>query len=123
MPIVGQRDPELLKGVLEHWLAHQLGVASVEVTNLVVPQSSGFSNETFLLDARWGEAREPTPLVLRSQPQTYALFPEIDLIEQQYLTMKLLRAHTDVPVAEVLWAEPDAALLGQPFFVMERLVG
>ena len=123
MPVVGQRDPELIRSVLERWLAARLGVDRVEVTDLVVPQASGFSNETFLLNARWGDAPDAVPMVLRSQPQTHALFPEIDLIEQQYLSMKLLAEHSDVPVARVLWAEADPEVLGQPFFVMERLDG
>jgi aminoglycoside phosphotransferase (APT) family kinase protein len=123
MPVVGQRDPVEIATVLERWLAARLEVDRVEVSDLVVPQTSGFSNETFLLNARWSDARGTVPLVLRSQPQTHALFPEIDLIEQQYLSMKLLGEHSDVPVAKVLWAEPDPAVLGGPFFVMERLEG
>lgn len=120
MPVVGQRDPAEIKDTLEAWLAKHAGVDRVEITELVIPQSSGFSNETFLLTAVWDG--EPHRLVLRSQPTQNLLFPEIDLIEQQYLSMKLLR-DTDVPVANVLWAEPDTSVLGQPFFVMERLDG
>ena len=123
MPVVGQRDPAHITAVLEKWLAARIGVGRVEVRDLVVPQTSGFSNETFLLNARWSEDLGPVPLVLRSQPQTHALFPEIDLIEQQYLSMKLLGEHSDVPVAKVLWAEADPTVLGGPFFVMERLEG
>lgn len=123
MPVVGQRDPEHIAGVLRRWLAERTGSARVEVSDLVVPQTSGFSNETFLFQARWNDTHGPVPLVLRSQPQTHALFPEIDLLEQQYLSMKLLGEHSNVPVAKVLWAEPDASVLGGPFFVMERLEG
>lgn len=122
MPVAGQRDPEQVAAVLADWLAAQVGTSAVQVTDLVVPQSSGFSNETFLFRAAWdGEA--PLDLVLRSQPATHALFPEIDLIEQQYLSMKLLGEHTDIPVAKVRWAERDSSVLGGPFFVMERLEG
>jgi aminoglycoside phosphotransferase (APT) family kinase protein len=53
----------------------------------------------------------------------YALFPEIDLLNQQYRTMQLLGAHSDVPVARMRWAEADTSVLGQPFFVMDRLYG
>jgi aminoglycoside phosphotransferase (APT) family kinase protein len=123
MPVVGQRDPAHITAVLERWLAARVGVDRVEVTDLVVPQTSGFSNETFLLNARWSAERGTVPLVLRSQPQTHALFPEIDLIEQQYLSMKLLGERSNVPVAKVLWAEADPSVLGGPFFVMERLEG
>ena len=122
MPIVGQRDPEATRLALAKWLAVQTGRA-VEIRNLVVPQSSGFSNETFLFDAHWDGSEDVEALVLRSQPQAYALFPEIDLIEQQYLSMKLLGDHSNVPVAKVRWAERGNDVLGQPFFVMDRLDG
>jgi aminoglycoside phosphotransferase (APT) family kinase protein len=127
MPVAGQRDPDETRAALTAWLGRQLpGATDVEITDLVVPQSSGFSNETFLFDAAWTDeqrARTTAQLVLRSQPQVYALFPEIDLLGQQYGAMKRLGEHTDVPVARVRWGEPDTAVLGQPFFVMDRLFG
>jgi aminoglycoside phosphotransferase (APT) family kinase protein len=126
MPVSGQRDPVEIKGVLEEWLARQMPDATdVEITSLTVPQTSGFSNETFLLDARWTEGGETVEadLVLRSQPVVSLLFPEIDLIAQQYLSMKLLGEHSDVPVPRTRWAESDVSVLGGPFFVMDRLDG
>ncbi len=102
MPVAGQRDPAEVKLVLEEWMGRQMPEASgVEITDLVVPQSSGFSNETFLLDARWDEAdgaKVESRLVLRSQPALHHLFPEIDIIAQQYTVMRQLGLHTDVPV-------------------------
>jgi aminoglycoside phosphotransferase (APT) family kinase protein len=126
MPVAGQRDPDETRVALTAWLQRQLPDATeVTITDLVVPQSTGFSNETFLFDASWrqGDVEERVELVLRSQPQVYALFPEIDLINQQYGTMKRLGEHTDVPVARMRWAEADTSVLGQPFFVMDRLYG
>jgi aminoglycoside phosphotransferase (APT) family kinase protein len=126
MPVVGQRDPDQTRAALTAWLGRQLpGATDVEITDLVVPQSSGFSNETFLFDAAWTDdgRRTTAQLVLRSQPQVYALFPEIDLLGQQYGSMKRLGEHTDVPVARVRWGEADTSVLGQPFFVMDRLFG
>ena len=94
------------------------------VPALEIPQASGFSNETFLFEATWKDAGEHRDrLVLRAQPQEYGLFPRIDIIEQQYRTMKLLGEHTDVPVPRVRWAEADPGVLGQPFFVMDRVTG
>ena len=91
--------------------------SGVEITDLVVPQSSGFSNETFLLDARWVEA-DGTPtearLVLRSQPAMHHLFPEIDLVTQQYQSMKQLGLHSDVPVPKMRWAERDPERARRP---------
>ena len=126
MPVSGQRDPEQIRGVLTDWMARQMPEASdVEITNLVVPQSSGFSNETFLLDARWKEGDEEVTaeLVLRSQPVVSLLFPEIDLVTQQYLSMKLLGEHSNVPVPRMRWAERDESVIGGPFFMMDRLDG
>ncbi len=121
MPVAGQRDPDQVHSVLTEWLGRQVAADDVVITNLVVPQASGFSNETFLFDAAWGG--EQHALVLRSQPQRHALFPEIDLLEQQYLSMKLLGEHSNVPVARVRWAESDRRWLDAPFFVMDRLDG
>lgn len=126
MPVTGQRDPEQIRDVLQEWMARQLPDATdVTITDLVVPQSSGFSNETFLLDATWNEAgnRVHAELVLRSQPSMNLLFPEIDLVTQQYLSMKLLGEHSNVPVPRVRWAERDESIIGGPFFMMDRLDG
>jgi hypothetical protein len=52
VPVGGQRDPEETKAALIGWLGHQMpGAHEIAIENLVVPQSSGFSNETFLFDA------------------------------------------------------------------------
>ena len=147
MPVGGQRDPDQTRAALVDWLGRQMpGAQQIEIENLVVPQASGFSNETFLFDASWTDGPSSTSerkaegsggpserqsrttaqraeLVLRAQPQVWAVFPEIDVINQQYRTMKILGAHTDVPVATVRWAESDREVLGTPFFVMDRLHG
>ena len=126
MPVTGQRDPEQIKGVLTEWMARQMPAATdVTITDLVVPQSSGFSNETFLVDAAWTEdgRRVEAEMVLRSQPAMNLLFPEIDLVTQQYLSMKLLGENSDVPVPHMRWAERDASIIGGPFFMMDRLNG
>ena len=126
MPVAGQRDPDQIRGVLTEWMAEQMPEASdVTITDLVVPQSSGFSNETFLLDATWTEngERVAAELVLRSQPVMSLLFPEIDLVTQQYLSMKLLGEHSNVPVPRTRWAERDTSIIGGPFFMMDRLDG
>lgn len=126
MPVSGQHHPDEIQRLLGPWLADQIpDAANIEVSNVVVPQSSGFSNETFLFDAGWTGPDGPVEaqLVLRSQSITHVVFPEPDVIEQQYVTMKLLGDHTDVPVPRTRWSEPDPSLFGQPFFVMDRVVG
>jgi aminoglycoside phosphotransferase (APT) family kinase protein len=50
------------------------------------------------------------------------VFPD-DLFEQQYKIMCLMHDLGRVRVARPLWFEPDASILGAPFFVMERVRG
>ena len=126
MPVAGQLDPNDVKGALEPWMARRLPDAEkVRIVDVVIPQSSGFSNETFLVDASWtdDDGDHEVELVVRSQSAGNVLFPEADLVQQQFRTMQLLGEHTDVPVARMRWAETDPAVLGRPFFVMDRLRG
>jgi aminoglycoside phosphotransferase (APT) family kinase protein len=84
--------------------------------------SVGFSNETFVFTAtcteRGHERRED--LVLRVEPD-FHIFPAYDL-PQQFHIMRCL-AGTDVPVPRVRWLEEDSAVLGRPFYVMDRVAG
>jgi aminoglycoside phosphotransferase (APT) family kinase protein len=41
----------------------------------------------------------------------------------QYRVMRLVREHTQVPVPETFWYEPDPSVLGGSFFVMARVEG
>ena len=126
MPVSGQMTPDELRAALEPWMARQLPDASdVRVTDVVIPQSSGFSNETFLVDAAWkdGTGDQQVELVLRSQAQGHQVFPEPDPLRQQFETMRILGERTDVPVPRMRWAESDPSVIGRAFFVMDRLTG
>jgi aminoglycoside phosphotransferase (APT) family kinase protein len=59
--------------------------------------------------------------VARLQPTGPGVFPEYEL-DQQYKAMSLL-AQTDVPVPVLSGFEPDPAVLGTPFYLMERIEG
>jgi aminoglycoside phosphotransferase (APT) family kinase protein/putative sterol carrier protein len=96
--------------------------ADVRVENLSVP-SAGLSNETLLCDLRYvqnGTLRRER-LVLRLEPAQRLVFPDYDLSVQWRILDAL--AATDVHVPRVRWIEPDAAVLGSPFYVMERVDG
>jgi aminoglycoside phosphotransferase (APT) family kinase protein len=100
------------------WLRDRVG-RDVTVGELTSP-SSGFSNDTLITTADWGEG--PREIVLRLAPEGRGLFPRYDLSAQAAVLLAL-RAHSDVPVPDVLWNEPDPAPLGRPFFVMSRVPG
>ena len=114
MPIPEQRDFEATRKILAEWLRDKLG--EVEVSQLVIPDGTGYSNETLLFDA--GDAG----YVLRVKPTGYQLFLETDF-ERQFEVMKLVSERTSVPMPQLLWFEEDPAWLGAPFFVMSKVAG
>ena len=101
------------------WLSERVG-ARATLAPFVVPGHGGFSNGTFVTAADWGDGERG--LVLRLAPAGPGLFPDYDL-DRQARVVQVLRAHTDVPVPEVLWTESDVAALGRPFYVMARVDG
>jgi len=94
---------------------------SVQVVN-VRAMPAGASNDTVAFDARilCDDASFDVPLVLRPQRPDGILAPYD--VSRQFRVMRAL-ARTAVPVPAVAWFEPDPAVLGAPFFVMERLRG
>ncbi|MBA3653420.1 MAG: phosphotransferase family protein [Actinobacteria bacterium] len=119
MPIPEQRDFEATRKVLAEWLRDKVG--EVQVSQLVIPDGTGYSNETLLFDAGSGGGTAAS-YVLRVKPTGYQLFLETDF-ERQFEMMKLVAETTSVPMPQMLWFETDAAWLGAPFFVMSKVDG
>ncbi len=101
------------------WLEGRVG-GSVTLGELEAPTLGGLSNETLLVEADWGDG--PRGLVLRLAPGGTPIFPDYDL-GKQVAVLRALATRSDVPVPEVLWHEPDADVLGRPFYVMARVDG
>ena len=125
MPTAWERDLVAARANLLRWLRGKLPDATgLEISELVAPQSSGFSNETLLFDLGYDEAgrHRKESLVVRIQPTGFAVFPEYDM-RLQYDCMRLL-APTGVPVPRMYWLEQDdASVVGAPFYVMGRIDG
>jgi aminoglycoside phosphotransferase (APT) family kinase protein len=126
MPVPKARDPEETRRGLRDWLAAKQPDASrVEVLELDMPRTNGFSSETLMFEATWTRKgrREQHRLVARVAPTGYSIFPEYDL-DRQRRVIEALGIHTEVPVPEVYWHEDgESSPFGQPFFVMERVEG
>lgn len=75
----------------------------------------GQSNPTWFVD--WGADR----FVLRKKPAG-PILPGAHAVEREFRVLDALR-DTDVPVPSVRWLEEDPAVLGTPFYVMDRLEG
>jgi len=121
------RDPAQMRGRLEDWLRTQLpGDADPKVLSIEGTSANGMSSETLLLAAEWadGDSRTEHPMVARVAPAgvDVPVFPSYDL-DDQFEVIRQVGELTSVPVPKVWWYEPDPAVLGTPFFTMERLDG
>lgn len=119
------RDLQVLAGKLAGWMSGKIpGATDLRIENLDYPKGAGQSHETILFDARWTEGGKERVqgCVVRIKPASFTVFPD-NLFEEQYKVMQVLHDGGYVTVAKPLWVEEDAALLGQPFFVMEKKQG
>ena len=115
-----ERDPEATAATLARWLREVAGVDGPTVTDVAIPGSTGWSNETILFDASWsGEQR---PLVARIAPSGHQVFPDETFL-RQHAVMRTLAEHSDVPMARVHWLETDPSWFGRPFWIMDRVDG
>ncbi len=108
---------------LAGWLASALGADELTIDTTGAPPLNGASNDTLMLTASWvcGGARSEGGFVVRRPPAQPALFHHYDL-GAQFATMAAL-AGTDVPVPPLVGYEPDASVIGAPFYVMREVAG
>jgi len=119
------RDLDDLGAILREWLDTRLPAASdIRISNLSYPLGAGMSHETILFDATWCEdgAEHAQGMVVRIKPSGNTVYHD-DLFDQQYQLIQLMHDHGAVRVARPLWFDPDPAILGAPFFVMEKVAG
>ena len=121
------RDPQEMREQFERWLKTVLPDGSnPRVLEMTSPESNGMSSETLLVDLAWTEdgAEVTRSLVARVEPPAtdYPVFTTYDL-DMQFRVMRLVSAHTAVPIPETHWYEPDPTVLGGAFFVMDRVDG
>ena len=116
---------------LKTWFERQRPAAeAVAVSNIDIPVATGFSNETVFFEVDWkeGGAANHERFVARIEPTGGALFPVQTehtgvAVGLQHRVMKRVGEVSDVPVPPLLGFEPDPAVLGKPFFVMEFVSG
>jgi aminoglycoside phosphotransferase (APT) family kinase protein len=115
----GPLDTESVRGALADWLAPRLGTTQLQLSAMERPRASGVSNETLMFEAQWSGNRAAFVARLQSDDPLYF---DRD-IERQYLMYDALASAPNVVVPRVIDHEPDADVLGTPFFVMERVAG
>lgn len=118
-------DLEQRQASISQWMRSRLpGAENIEVSNLLRPEGSGYSNDTMLADLSYDEGgvKHSERIVLRISPTGFPVFPFYD-IPQQFDVMRALAANTNIPVPSCLWKEYDKSILGESFYVMRYLEG
>jgi aminoglycoside phosphotransferase (APT) family kinase protein len=115
-------DPEELRASIAAWLS-ATGLGS-RVTSIEIPEHSGMSSLSVMLEVDTDGLAAPERLVARLAPDSSSIpvFPAYDL-EKQFLVLEYLASHSDVAVPRVRRLELDPGPLGVPFFVMDRVEG
>jgi aminoglycoside phosphotransferase (APT) family kinase protein len=129
-PKTSSRDYGQLRADLTRWLSGILpGGAEPELGELNVPSGNGMSSETLLFEASWNDpsnagARTTESLVARVAPDPAAapVF-EAYYLDRQFRVIQEVRELTSVPVPTLRWLETDRSVLGEQFFVMDRIDG
>jgi aminoglycoside phosphotransferase (APT) family kinase protein len=108
----GDREPLLALGPLRRFLdRHDLGAGELHVE----PLGDGHSNVTFLIE------REGAEVILRRPPRGPLPPSAHDVVREARLLERL--AGTAVRTPRVLAVGDDPAILGAPFYLMERVNG
>ena len=119
------RDLDILATTIVGWLGQRIPNArNLRLTDLRYPLGAGMSHETILFDASWVEDGRTAHrgMVVRIKPTRHFVYQD-DMFDQQYRLMQAMHDSGHVRVARPLWIEHDPALLGAPFFVMEKIAG
>ena len=114
--------PATMEARIAASLATHLGADRVELHD-VRRISVGWSHETWLFDASWSVDGEPRRqgFCLRRDPGN-ALLRDLSDLGTQFRVLRCLEP-TPVPTPKPYYYEPDRAVLGAPFLVMERVPG
>ncbi len=120
------RDLEILREQVTRWIAAKLlpHASDIRLIDFAYPRGAGQSHETILFAAAWNEggARRTQGYVLRIKPTWHTVYPD-DLFAEQYQIMRVMHEHGRVRVARPMCFEEDTAILGAPFFIMEKVAG
>ncbi|MCK9248007.1 MAG: phosphotransferase family protein [Solirubrobacteraceae bacterium] len=125
MALLNEIDREVAAARLAAWLAPRVaGGATVRIDAIDVPEASGLSTETLLVDASWtgDDGPQASRLVARVAPRGEGIFPRYDLAREHDVLAALGRLGA-VPVPPVVGVEEDPRVLGSPFLVMGRVDG
>ncbi|HMO76863.1 MAG TPA: phosphotransferase family protein [Sphingopyxis sp.] len=114
------RSGDDLRDILNDWAGGALAHLGDVTCATPVAAEGGASSETWLVNARVGA--DHRRWVLRIEPRGHQVYQDPS-VARQYRVIETLAAEPGLPVPAPVALEADAALLGAPFFLMERAEG
>lgn len=108
---------------LAPWLEAQLpGATSLKIVDLVEPKQ-GFSSRTVLFTAVWEQGPKQCDREFVARIERPTTCPMLADIFFQHDVMKAIAAHSDAAVPGIVLSERTGEVLGEPFFLMDRVRG
>ena len=120
---ISKRDPAALAATMQAWLERRIPDGRI-VLGPISEASGGHSSETLFISAEIarGGAVEQARWVLRIEATGHQVYQDPSVARQAWVMQAVARSGL-APVPRVLWIEEDSAVLGAPFFIMERVDG
>lgn len=116
-------DLDVLAPRLRDWLSGQLsGAEDLRLSGMFEP-AQGYSSRTLVFTAHWNEGGTEHEKGFVARLQRTVSCPLLADIFHQQRVMSVASAVPGVPVPVPIAVEPDADVLGDPFFLMERAEG
>ena len=112
----------LVDSRMKAYLSEKLDAESLSLTS-VWKNLEGWSMETYSLGLSYRQDGRPVArdIVLRKAPDAGLMADNYD-VSVEYRVLTAL-GQTEVAVPKTLWYEADPEILGQPFYVMEKVEG
>ncbi len=121
IPLPSKRNPQDIASSLEAWFTDKFK-HPCSIKDVGIPTGTGMSSETILFTLHHDGLVEPMVARIRPSMQDWPVFPVYDL-DAQVQAMQLVAARSQVPVPTIRFIEKSEDLLGDPFFVMDRVNG
>jgi aminoglycoside phosphotransferase (APT) family kinase protein len=116
--------PDRIRAGLQDWMRRRLADPGATIAGMQTPGGTGVANETVIFDIRRtvGVAAGATEGYVARLATPDSLYLDYDLAVH-YRMYEAMMAFESVPTPRVLGHEPDARVVGAPFFVMEKIDG
>lgn len=112
-----------LTGRLGGWLSGRLADGRAVAIRDATEPAQGFSSRTILFTACWDDGGRAVERRLVARLQRDVTVPMLADVFHQCRVMRAVTAVSDVRVPRIDFAETDPAVLGAPFFLMDRIDG